>query len=319
MGQMMRQKTAMTARPKANEGELSRGYTLSPNPARPASAATTPCRLAATRSKPLAPVLTTITSVFERRRRMRSARISEWGVITEALKKAKAEAKALKSENEILKAQADSLVDYYNHLEVMTKALHKEVEQAKLMAAHAKDEVDSASASLAMIMDSAKDASYILRLALSDLGANTDDLPSEGASTMDFTEWSKKAGGAVADAAGIYGDFCTRIVVGLALFVLRLSPLLGPEGKSIASDHLQKQLAKDADTEEVDHAAEGGEEGAEDHPKVRYPRVPIYHEMTINEHGYEVLKVEKWMKKHPGRTLEDFDNYFCRCCEMSAF
>uniref|UniRef100_A0A0E0M7F5 Uncharacterized protein n=1 Tax=Oryza punctata TaxID=4537 RepID=A0A0E0M7F5_ORYPU len=116
--------------------------------------------------------------------------------------------------------------------------------------------------SFALVMDSAKEVSYVLRLALSDLGANADGLPSEGASTVDFTKWSQQTGGAVADAAG-------------------------SEGKAIARDHLQEQLAKDAAAEDAgqnvednaNQAVEGevrgkadhwtaGKEGADDHPEV---------------------------------------------------
>uniref|UniRef100_A0A0E0KN93 Uncharacterized protein n=1 Tax=Oryza punctata TaxID=4537 RepID=A0A0E0KN93_ORYPU len=52
----------------------------------------------------------------------------EQGVVTVALKKAKAEIKALKVENEKFKTQNDSLVDYYNHSEAKTKALRGKVE-----------------------------------------------------------------------------------------------------------------------------------------------------------------------------------------------
>uniref|UniRef100_A0A0E0ML72 Uncharacterized protein n=1 Tax=Oryza punctata TaxID=4537 RepID=A0A0E0ML72_ORYPU len=53
------------------------------------------------------------------------------GVIVEALKKVKTEAKALKIENEKLKSNNNSLVEYYNHAEEMTKAFCEDADEAK--------------------------------------------------------------------------------------------------------------------------------------------------------------------------------------------
>uniref|UniRef100_A0A0E0JJE5 Uncharacterized protein n=1 Tax=Oryza punctata TaxID=4537 RepID=A0A0E0JJE5_ORYPU len=75
-------------------------------------------------------------------------------VIAEALKKAKAEIKALKFENEKLKNQNDSL------------ALRDKADEAKALAARTRDEADSVAASLTQVTDSAREASYVHRLAL---------------------------------------------------------------------------------------------------------------------------------------------------------
>lgn len=42
-------------------------------------------------------------------------------------------------------------------------------------------------------------------------------------------------------------------------------------------------------------------------PKIRYSFRPVYREMIINGNSYKVLKVAGWMRRHPGRTLEDCD------------
>uniref|UniRef100_A0A0E0KMX1 Uncharacterized protein n=1 Tax=Oryza punctata TaxID=4537 RepID=A0A0E0KMX1_ORYPU len=120
----------------------------------------------------------------------------ERGVIAEALEKAK----ALKSENGKLKSHNDSLAT--------TKALRGEIEEGKSLAARARDEADSAVVYLTEPTNSAKEVSYVLRLALSDLGTNSNDLPREGSSAVDFKEWSQQASGALTDAAGIYGECC---------------------------------------------------------------------------------------------------------------
>uniref|UniRef100_A0A0E0ML73 Uncharacterized protein n=1 Tax=Oryza punctata TaxID=4537 RepID=A0A0E0ML73_ORYPU len=57
---------------------------------------------------------------------------------------------------------------------------------------------------------------------------------------------------------------------------------------------------------------------AKGQPKIRYPCTLVYREMIINGYGYQVLTVTKWMKKHAGRTLEDFDRYYCQHHEDMA-
>uniref|UniRef100_A0A0E0L0C9 Uncharacterized protein n=1 Tax=Oryza punctata TaxID=4537 RepID=A0A0E0L0C9_ORYPU len=126
----------------------------------------------------------------------------EWGVLTEALKQAKAEANALKLANDKLKKDQDAMVDYYNHSEVKVKALREEVDEAK-------------------VIDSSKGVSYVLYLALADLGVSANDVPTEGAFALDFTEWSQQAGRAIADIAGIYGDCCAWMATNVVLSVLR--------------------------------------------------------------------------------------------------
>jgi hypothetical protein len=44
-------------------------------------------------------------------------------------------------------------------------------------------------------------------------------------------------------------------------------------------------------------------------PKIKCPFRPVYHEMLINGNSYKVVNVAKWMRVHPGRTLEDYDRY----------
>uniref|UniRef100_A0A0E0M5P0 Uncharacterized protein n=1 Tax=Oryza punctata TaxID=4537 RepID=A0A0E0M5P0_ORYPU len=129
----------------------------------------------------------------------------ERGVVVEPLKKAKAEITALRAKNEKFKTKSDSIVDYYNHSEAKTKALCGEVEEAKAMAACAQDEAKS----------------YVLRLALSDLGVDANGAPGENDSAAEFTEWNHQAGGVITVAAGMYGNCYARITASVIQFVLR--------------------------------------------------------------------------------------------------
>uniref|UniRef100_A0A0D9ZB99 Uncharacterized protein n=1 Tax=Oryza glumipatula TaxID=40148 RepID=A0A0D9ZB99_9ORYZ len=112
------------------------------------------------------------------------------------------------------------------------------------------------------------------------------------------------------------------------------------EGRTIAKGHLHDQLEKSAKAqgeaeEAVREEPEAGDGEADadgqDHPrfvrppfwdwrstdekfvaykglpKIRYSCQPIYREMVINGNSYMVLKVAGWMRKHPGRTLQDYD------------
>uniref|UniRef100_A0A0E0ML59 Uncharacterized protein n=1 Tax=Oryza punctata TaxID=4537 RepID=A0A0E0ML59_ORYPU len=121
-------------------------------------------------------------------------------------------------------------------------------------------------------------------------------------------------------------------------------PYWGPEGMLIGPDCHWEQLAKDADAEDPEQNIEpavGAKMKAKlatdllgrkvpritlrvaKHElkifhrqvpaKIKYPCAPVSREMIINGRGYLVLKVAKWMKNHPGRTLEDFDHNYYRC------
>ena len=43
--------------------------------------------------------------------------------------------------------------------------------------------------------------------------------------------------------------------------------------------------------------------------KIKCPFRPVYCEMLINGNNYKVVSIAKWMRVHPGRTLEDYGRY----------
>uniref|UniRef100_A0A0E0KZK9 Uncharacterized protein n=1 Tax=Oryza punctata TaxID=4537 RepID=A0A0E0KZK9_ORYPU len=73
-------------------------------------------------------------------RRLGCAKGSRARVVAEALKKTKAENKALKTENEKLKTKNEGLIEYYNALEEKMKVLRLELDEAKAVARRATDD-----------------------------------------------------------------------------------------------------------------------------------------------------------------------------------
>jgi hypothetical protein len=98
------------------------------------------------------------------------------------------------------------------------EALHLEVSKAE---ASAVEESQRFSREMVKATESAKTACQTLCLALSDMGARVRGVPSEDASTFDFSEWTKQAGGAVSDCATAYGNCCARVSAAFTMGLLQ--------------------------------------------------------------------------------------------------
>lgn len=68
--------------------------------------------------------------------------------------------------------------------------------------------------------ESTKQACYMLRLALNDLGARAEGAPSEDGSAFDFFEWTQDTVGSVVEVAGAYGDCYARVAMWFVLSLL---------------------------------------------------------------------------------------------------
>ena len=137
-------------------------------------------------------------------------------VMADALKKASRENKALTGENKSLRADLERANMEAAEREGRLAASEEKIKshEARLGSSEVATEV------LAPATESAKQAWYMLRLALSDLGAHAEGAPSEDGSAFDFFEWMQDAAGSVVEVAGAYGNCCNRVAAGFVLSLL---------------------------------------------------------------------------------------------------
>uniref|UniRef100_A0A0E0E2L7 Uncharacterized protein n=1 Tax=Oryza meridionalis TaxID=40149 RepID=A0A0E0E2L7_9ORYZ len=132
--------------------------------------------------------------------------------VADTLRRVNAENKSLTGENKSLRADLEAANKRGAERDRQLAAARERIE--RLVSAKA------AASALGPATESTKQACYMLRLALNDLGARAEDAPGSDGTAFDFSEWTQEAAGSVVEVAGAHRDCCARVSAGFVLSLL---------------------------------------------------------------------------------------------------